>query len=69
MVCYKDIDEAELLVNYYLKHDEERERIKLLGVEKAKKKHTFKNRITEFMTELERVMIEKNKIIIIFVLC
>jgi spore maturation protein CgeB len=53
IVCYRDIDEAELLINYYLKHEDEREDIKLTGVEKARKEHTFKNRIIEFMKEVE----------------
>jgi len=55
VVCYRDIDEAELLINYYLKHQEEREIIKLSGVEKARKEHTFKNRIIEIMLEIERI--------------
>jgi spore maturation protein CgeB len=55
VACYRDIDEAELLINYYLKHEEERESIKLLGVKKARKEHTFKNRIIEFMIEIERI--------------
>lgn len=55
IACYKDIDEVTLLINNYLKHEEERESIKLLGVEKARREHTFKNRIIEFMIEIERI--------------
>lgn len=61
IVCYKDIDEAELLINYYLKHDEERENVKLTGVEKARKEHTFKNRIADFMKEIERIQDRKTQ--------
>lgn len=53
--CYRDIDEAELLIRYYLTHDEERENIKINGIRKSRKEHTFKNRIIEFMKEVEIV--------------
>ncbi len=55
IACYKDIDEAELLIKYYLSHEEEREEIKQAGVKKAREKHTFKHRIMEFMKDLERI--------------
>lgn len=54
IACYRDIDEAELLINYYLNNEEEREAIKLAGVERARNEHTFKNRIVEFMKEIEK---------------
>jgi spore maturation protein CgeB len=52
LICYNNIDEAENLIQYYIKHESERENIKLAGVEKARKKHTFKHRIINFMKEL-----------------
>ena len=55
IACYRDIDEAELLIKYYLSHNEEREAIKLNGVHKAREKHLFKNRIIEFMREIEKL--------------
>jgi len=51
--CYRDIDEAELLIKYYLSHEDEREAIKLAGVKRARTEHTFKNRIVDFMKEIE----------------
>ncbi len=57
--CYRDIDEAELLIKYYLSHDKERESIKLLGVKKAREKHTFKNRIIDFMKDIEKIYDKK----------
>lgn len=60
IACYRDVDEAELLINYYLSHDKERERIKLAGVEKARNEHTFKHRIINFMSELE-LMYDKKR--------
>jgi len=53
--CYRDIDEAELLIKYYLLHEEEREKIKLAGVKRAREEHTFQNRIVDFMIELEKL--------------
>lgn len=55
IACYRDIDEAELLINYYLTHEEERESIKIAGVQKARDEHTFKSRIIEFMKEIENI--------------
>lgn len=55
IACYRDIDEAELLIKYYLSHNEEREAIKLNGVCKAREKHLFKNRIIGFMREIEKL--------------
>ncbi len=55
IACYKDIDETELLIKYYLSHKEEREEIKLAGVKKARDEHTFQNRIIKFMEELVRI--------------
>lgn len=53
--CYRDIDEAELLIKYYLAHDDKREAIKLAGVKRARLEHTFKNRIVDFMLEVEKI--------------
>lgn len=55
IACYRDIDEAELLINHYLTHEEERESIKIAGVQKARNEHTFKNRIVEFIKEIEKI--------------
>jgi spore maturation protein CgeB len=55
LICYSDIDEAKELINYYLKHGEERERIKIAGIKKARKNHTFNHRIAEFMKRLEKI--------------
>lgn len=52
IICYKDIEEAELLIKYYLSHDGEREKIKLAGVKKARQYHTFVHRIDAFMKEI-----------------
>jgi spore maturation protein CgeB len=53
IACYKDVDEACLLINYYLQNSEERELIKTRGVERSRKDHTFKNRVSDFMRLIE----------------
>lgn len=53
LICYNNIDEAENLIHYYLKHTDEREKIKIACIEKARNEHTFKHRIINFMKELE----------------
>lgn len=55
LICYNNIDEAETLIRYYLKHENERENIKLNGVKKARTNHTFKHRVINYMKELERI--------------
>jgi spore maturation protein CgeB len=55
IVCYSSVDEAEKLIKYYLKHENEREAIKLEGIKKARNEHTFKNRIIEFMKEIKKI--------------
>ena len=53
--CYRDIDEAELLIKYYLTHEDERKSMQLAGVKRARLEHTFKNRIVNFMLEVEKI--------------
>jgi len=53
IICYKDIDECELLIKYYLEHEYERESIKLKGIRKARQNHTYKHRINAFIKEIE----------------
>ena len=55
VVCYNTVDEVEKLIKYYLINSSEREIIKEAGIVKARKKHTFKNRIIEFMRDIEKV--------------
>lgn len=45
LVCYRDLDEAITLIEYYLKNDQERESIKRNGYEVAIKNHTYQHRM------------------------
>ena len=41
VVCYRDVDEAAMLISYYLKNDEEREKIKVQSMQRARREHTY----------------------------
>lgn len=53
IVCYKDIDEAELLIRYYLNNEEERESIKKASHIKALEKHGYINRLEEVLEQIK----------------
>jgi len=55
IICYKDIDEAILLIKYYLSNPMEREKIKNFGVLRSRKEHTYLHRIDEFMKHLNKI--------------
>jgi spore maturation protein CgeB len=52
IACYTNVDEAEDMIMYYLKNDDERESIKKCGTQKALEYHLYEHRIKEFMPEL-----------------
>jgi len=53
ILCYKDIDEAELLIRYYLDHEEEREIIKRKSHDKAIKEHGYINRSRDVLEQIK----------------
>ncbi|KIM09157.1 MAG: hypothetical protein KU28_00505 [Sulfurovum sp. PC08-66] len=53
IVCYKDIDEAELLIRYYLDNDEERESIKNAGHVKSVASHGYLHRFQEILEQIQ----------------
>jgi spore maturation protein CgeB len=48
-VEYTSLAHCKRLIDYYVTHDEERERIALAGREKVMKNHTYDNRVEEMM--------------------
>ncbi len=54
IVCYSNFDEAEMLIKYYLRNEEERENIKKLSHKKATSEHGYINRLKEFLRILEK---------------
>jgi len=54
LVCYSSVDEAALLIKYYLENGDERETIKSKSVEYARNNHTYLKRTENFMKEIER---------------
>lgn len=53
VVCYKDVDEAELLIRYYLDNDAKRETIKDKGHTKALSEHGYINRLKDVLEKIE----------------
>ena len=51
--CYSSLDEAELLIKYYLNNSSEREEIRLNGNNRSKDTHGYSNRISDFLKVLE----------------
>jgi spore maturation protein CgeB len=47
IICYKDIDEAEMLIRYYLEEEEQREEIRLNGQRKAAGAHGYYHRLRD----------------------
>lgn len=52
VVCYKDIDEAELLIRHYLRNADEREMIKNQGIETCRSRHSYFHRHREILAGL-----------------
>ncbi len=57
LICYSNIDEADSLIKHYLKHEVDREKIKINGIKKARESHAFKHRIINYMKELEVIRV------------
>ncbi|ADN09546.1 CgeB family protein [Sulfurimonas autotrophica] len=52
LVCYSDVDEAALLIKYYLENDIEREEIKQESHEKAVQEHGYINRLRDILGQI-----------------
>jgi len=53
IVCYKDIDEAERLIRYYLEHDDAREAIKNRAHQRAFKEHGYVHRLSHVLGQIQ----------------
>ncbi len=53
VVCYKDVDEAIMLVKYYLENEIERESIKDAGHKRAFKEHGYINRLKDIIGRIK----------------
>jgi spore maturation protein CgeB len=53
IVCYRDLDEATRLIEYYLENETEREAIRHAGHIKATKEHAYENRLEEILRVIE----------------
>jgi spore maturation protein CgeB len=48
VVCYKDVDDALVQIRHYLQNDEEREKIKVRGIQRARQEHSYFHRHKKF---------------------
>ncbi len=55
LVTYKTLDEMVEKARYYLKHDNEREKIAKAGYKEVIKKHTYKHRIEQIMATVTKL--------------
>lgn len=49
IACYSNIDEAAMLVRYYLENDEARERIRRAGTARSRAEHSYFHRIRDYL--------------------
>jgi spore maturation protein CgeB len=49
IVCFKDIYDLKDKINYFLKHDSEREKIALAGYERTLREHTYEKRFNDIL--------------------
>ncbi len=49
LVIYRNENELIELADYFLRHDEEREKIAVEGMKKVLKEHTYSNRVKDMM--------------------
>jgi spore maturation protein CgeB len=51
--CYRDVDEALLLIEHFLKNDEEREAVKKAGIARSRGEHSYFHRHSNIFKELK----------------
>jgi len=60
---YGDFKTLKEIVDYYVSHDEEREKIRLAGHKFVKENHTYKNKVAEIIKVLEKNNWRRNPIV------
>lgn len=55
VICYKEPDEIEALIKYYLNHESERKRIAKKGYERVIRDHTYVSRVTGMVGTMKRI--------------
>ena len=52
LVCFEDLEDLKEKINYYLKNEEEREKIALAGYLRTLNDHTYERRFTEIFNQI-----------------
>lgn len=53
VICYKDVDEAAILIKYYLQNDTERESIRDNGIKRAREQHGYIHRLERILEQID----------------
>jgi len=62
IVCFKEPDELKELAKYYLSHPSEREKISKKGQERVYKEHTYKHRMKEMLSVIQKWKYQKKEL-------
>lgn len=52
IVCYKDVDEAAMLIKYFLNNEDEREKVKAEGIKRAREQHGYIHRLKSVLEQV-----------------
>lgn len=52
IVCFRDVDDAAILIDYYLAQSEQRKAIRLRGYHRAQKDHTYPRRLEHILRHI-----------------
>lgn len=55
-----NFEQLREIIDYYLEHDEEREKIRMAGFEYCRKHHTYQNRVKEMIKEIDGLLKQRN---------
>ena len=56
IVCYRDIGDIVIQLEYYLENEIEREKIRINGVKRARLYHSYEKRIEDIINYVERTI-------------
>ena len=61
ILCYKNVDELEEIVDYYMKHEDEREEIRESAYQRFLREHTYEKRWLSVMEDIWAKSVERVK--------
>jgi len=55
IVCYRSINDAEILIRHYLENDIEREKIRLCGYTKARQRYSYNSIVKKMISDIDEL--------------